>query len=210
MSTCPRRARIAATWAWSFIAAGIGVAVEGDEGPGSAALRFRRERAVVVPAGRGGPGLGGRPFERNADGVGAAADGGHDPRRQAVTGGTPEDEDALRTPIEGAAGGDRGDLLVDVGGAANGVRRGADEPTNSGAVAITGGAPGGVGLPFYQRAGASVERPRSAGADVGLADLHPALDAGQRSIAELGVERPWASRVARCRCGAGPAGPGAP
>ncbi|OQB93388.1 MAG: hypothetical protein BWX86_01671 [Verrucomicrobia bacterium ADurb.Bin122] len=86
----------------------------------------------VVPAGGGGAVFFGGTFEKDAEGLGPGTEGGRDARGQAVTGGRANHEDVLGTALDGALTLHVIDLLLDVGGAAGGVRSHTDKATNSG------------------------------------------------------------------------------
>src|SRR5690606_27922212 len=96
--------------------------------------RFRRgilEGDVVVPARRGGLVGRRRLLERHTEGRRAAAERGHDARREAVAAGCAEHQHVADARIDARLTAHVVDLLAHVRDAAGRVRRGTDESTDS-------------------------------------------------------------------------------
>ena len=86
----------------------------------------------IVPAGATGAAFFAGFFKKDADGGGAAGEGGDDAAGEAVASGCADDQDTLRGAGDGAGFADVGDLFVDMSGTTGGVGGGADESANPG------------------------------------------------------------------------------
>ena len=87
--------------------------------------------------------------DANASSVGGT-EGGRDAGREAVAGGSADDQDRLRAVLEGRAGLHVGDLLADMSGAALGMGGDADEPADTGLQDLQGhGATFGGAFPDF-------------------------------------------------------------
>ena len=109
---------------------GKGIAVESACVP-SPAIRSGFEGPVVVPARRCRSGCRGYPLQGHPHGRRAATEPGGDPGREAEAARTAEYQGLVRTP-DFSTPLHEGDLPIDVGAAASGVRGGTDEAANTG------------------------------------------------------------------------------